>query len=399
MILIGPIKKTISGIWSQLSCPVSINDKTKELWFKVHSEYADYLCDERADAQLIAVLHFAIKNGHDIKIEAPVSETLLFNIETYLIPALVENNPSFHRIKIQAPTDNTTLPNASAVGTGISCGVDSLHVLAEHTKSKYSNHNVTHLTFNNVGSHGIGEKARELYQKRLKRPREFANEYGFTFIESDSNLTEVIDQSHFKTHTYSSMFPIFCLQKLYSKYYYASSGYKFREFNLKDKPESSCGAYELLSLQVFSTPQLHIYSEGMGLTRLDKLTSVVKYTPAKKYLNVCLVSENNCGVCEKCVRTLLGIDTTGQLNEFRNVFDIDHYTSNKKWYLQQLLYRVKDKKHDYFEMYPYFKNEITLFMHFKAFVYSVVQKSKRLIKANQLTYSLAKKLIKKSDAS
>ena len=398
MIFIGSIKKTTSDGCSKLSCNVTIDGTTKELWLKVNSKYAEYLCDERADAQLIAVLHYAIKNGHDIEIETPITESLLFNIENYLIPALIENNPTFHRIKIKASTDNAQLPSAHAVGTGISCGVDSLHVLAEHTKSKYKSHNITHLTFNNVGSHGLGEKGRELYHKRLKKPRDFANEFGFSFVESDSNLTDVIDQSHFKTHTYSSMFPIFCLQKLYSKYYYASSGYRFQEFNLKDKPESSCGSYELLSLQVFSTPQLRIYSEGMGLTRLDKMASVVKYAPAWKYLNVCLVNEDNCGKCEKCVRTLLGIDAIGDLDRFSDVFDIDYYRKHKKWYIQQLLYRIKDKKHDYFEMYPYFKGEITLPMRFKAVLYSNAQKFKQLIKSNALTYSIAKRIRNSSNA-
>lgn len=375
---------------------VTIDGKIQNLWFKVDAKYGEYLCHERNDAYLIACLNYAMRNHHDIVSLNPVTEDLLYNIETYLIPALIENNPDFYNVKITSETSNEILPSAGRVGTGISCGVDSLNALASHTGSKFPNHNITTLTFNNVGSHGVGEEAHKLYESRIHRPRQFADEYGFEFVASDSNLMDVIEQNHFKTHTYSSMFPVFCLQKLYSVYNYASSGYKYREFNLKDLPQSSCGSYELLSLQVFSTPQIKILSEGMGFTRLAKLKNVVNYQPSYRYLNVCLKEGDNCGVCEKCVRTLLGIDALGALEKYRNVFDIDAYKSNRGWYLQQMIYRIKEKKHDYFEMYPYFKNDISLMMKAKGSIYGIVQRIKNSIRKNKRLYTLAKDLVQKN---
>ena len=280
-------------------------------------------------------------HGHDITLKAPVTESLLFKIENYLISALIENNPKFYAINKIAETDSSQLPNAWAVGTGIPCGVDSLHVLSEHSISRYKSLNVTHLAFNNVGSHGCGERARELYESRLVKPEQFALEYGFEFVASDSNLVDVIDQSHFKTHTYSSMFSVLCLQKLYSVYFYASSGYKFSEFNLDDKPQSNCGSYDLLSLNVFSTPQTCIYSGGMGLSRMDKLKRVTEYEPSYKYLNVCLKEYGNCGKCEKCIRTLLGLDALGILDSYKEVFDIDDYLKHKKMVFTKIVISYK----------------------------------------------------------
>lgn len=392
MIIIDcPIKKVEAG-YSFLETEVSIDEVKQKLWFKVQDKYEQYLCHERGDAYLIAFLHYAMLHGHDITLKAPITESLLFKIENYLIPALTENNPQFYTVNIIAETDNSQLPNAGAVGTGISCGVDSLHVLSEHTISKYKSLNVTHLAFNNVGSHGRGEKSRELYESRLVKPEQFAMEYGFEFIASDSNLAEVIDQSHFKTHTYSSMFPVLCLQKLYSVYFYASSGYKFSEFNLVDKTQSSCGSYDLLSLNVFSTPQTYIYSEGMGLSRMDKLKKVTEYEPSYRYLNVCLKEDGNCGKCEKCIRTLLGLDALGMLDSYKDVFDTNDYRKHKKWYLQKMLYRIKDKKHDYLEMYPYFKSEINLMMRTKAFLYTIIPIIKQILRKSPYLFSLAKRL-------
>lgn len=366
MITIGIPRIIEKNEYAILINTIKIDNNEQTVWFKVKSKFKEYLCYERDDAYLIAVLNYAMIHGHDIKCDAPITEDLLFKIEEYLIPALIENNQHFHKSKIISEVSEQPLHNAGAVGTGISCGVDSLHVLATKTNLKYSSLNVTHLAFNNVGSHGEGEKARQLYRARINHPKYFSEKYNFEFIESDSNLMDVITQNHFKTHTYSSMFPIFCLQKLYSTYYYASGGYLFSEFKLKDGPQHSCGAYELLSLPSFSTKTLTLYSEGLGLTRLKKLKELTNFEPAQKFLNVCLKEGDNCNTCEKCVRTLLGLDALGALDKFRDVFDIDYYRSHRKWYLQQMANQLANGKHDYFEMYPYFKKDISLIMKIKA---------------------------------
>ena len=213
---------------------IEIDGKKENLWFKVRPQYSAYLCSERDDAYLIAVLRYAMLGGHDIECKAPITEELFYNIQEILIPALSSNDPSLKPIKIIGEISSEKISCAEAVGTGISCGVDSFHVLANNTNTKYPHHNVTHLAFNNVGSHGTGEEARRLYEGRLERARSFAEEYGFNLVESDSNLAEVIVQSHYLSHTYSSMFAVYCLQKLYSVYYYASEGYTYDEFLIKN---------------------------------------------------------------------------------------------------------------------------------------------------------------------
>lgn len=370
-----------------------INEQKSIIWFKVEDKFGEYLCTERGDAYLIASLHYAMANHHDIKLDVPISEVLLFNIKTYLIPALIENNPKLYCPNISCEIVAEPLPNAGAVGTGISCGVDSLHVLANHTMSTFKSMNVTHLTFNNVGSHGEGERAKQLFKDRIERPRAFANEYGFEFVMSDSNLMDVIEQNHFKTHTYSSMFPVFCLQKLYSTYFYASSGYKFNEFSLDEhSPQRSCGSYELLSLPLYTNGTLRVYSEGMGKGRLEKLQTVVKYKPSFKYLNVCLEEGDNCSKCEKCVRTLLGLEVLNVLDDYQDVFDISYYKQNRKWYLQQLVYKVSERKHDYLAMYPHFKKDITLSMRLKGIMHRIPIIVKEKLRNNPTLYDFAKKI-------
>lgn len=392
MIKIGKPQVSSDALTATLFTNITIDGVTKEVWFKVDKKYKEYLCYERGDAYVIAVLNFAMRNHHDIVSEAPLSEDLYYNIDKYLVDAVVQYNKDFYRPQITAEVASEPLPCAGAVGTGISCGVDSLHALANQTALKFKKHNITHLTFNNVGSHGEGEYAEMLYRARLEHPQSFAKEYGFEFVASDSNLQNVVVQNHFKTHTYSSMFAVYCLQKLYSVYYYASSGYKYHEFRLYDILGSSCGSYEMLSLPLLSTHNLRIYSEGEGMTRMTKLKTVVNYVPSYKYLNVCLDDGDNCGKCEKCVRTLLGIDALGVLDKYCEVFDIEYYRKHKKWYLQQMLFQMAHGKHDYFELYPYFKREITLLMRIRVFPYTVEYTIRKLIPRDSWLFNIIKGL-------
>lgn len=396
MIKIGKPQVKSDASTATLFTDITIDGDSKEVWFKVDKKYGEYLCYERGDAFVIAVLNYAMRNHHDIVSEAPLTEDLYYNIDKYLVDAIAQYNNDFYRPQITAEVASEPLPCAGAVGTGISCGVDSLHALACQTSMKFKKHNITHLTFNNVGSHGEGERAEKLYHARLERPRRFAEEYGFEFVASDSNLQNVVEQNHFKSHTYSSLFAVYCLQKLYSVYYYSSGGYKYDEFTLIDFPTICCGSYEMLSLPLLSTHNLRIYSEGEGMSRMTKLKSVVKYAPSYKYLNVCLNEGDNCGKCEKCVRTLLGLDALGALDKYSPVFDIAYYRKHKKWYLQQMLIQMAHGKHDYFEMYPYFKNEITLGMRIKVLPYTFEGTVRKLIPRDSLLFKLLKKLKNRS---
>ncbi len=385
----------VDGGEAKLSACISIDGNREEVWFKVDKKYEQYLCYERCDAFLILVLNYAMRNGHDITSDAPIGEHLYYNINTYLIDALCEYNAHFYRTQINADIDSSILPSAGAVGTGVSCGVDSLYAMAMESEAKFPHHKLTHLMFNNVGSHGEGERARVLFESRKERPLKIATELGYEVIFGDSNVMDVIKQSHYFTHTYSSMFAVFCLQKLFSTYFYASSAAKYHEFSLVDNGVRGPGSYELLSLRCFSTNQLTIHSQGESKSRMQKLSIVVDYSPAYEHLHVCLVSEKNCGTCEKCVRTLLGIDALGKIDAFGKAFDREYYKTNKGWYLQQLMYRRADGKHDYFELYDYFKQDITLWMRIKTVIYQLRSFTRNILSKNEKLYRFLREHLKK----
>lgn len=58
-------------------------------------------------------------------------------------------------------------------------------------------------------------------------------------------------------------------------------------------------------------------------------------------MHVCVKKSYNC--C-KCIRTMVALDSIDKLDNFKDVFDIDYYNNNKKYYFDEVIkmYNSKD---------------------------------------------------------
>ena len=262
---------------SRLVYKIKIGDETKDVWFEVEKQYGKYLCYERSDAIVIGLLSYAMRNHYDIATKVPVTEELLYNINNYLIPSLTKYDEKLYPCKIIAQSECAVKNIGEGVGTGISCGVDSFHAIYKHLNTKYDGFKLTHLCINDVGAFNecySSEGIDNVKKKRYNTSINVAKEIGLPLIVTDSNFSEAFKQNHLLTHTYSSMFAVFCLQKLWKIYLYGSSGYDFTIFNLRNNSYNDSAFYELLSLNCFRTKNLTVYSEGGALDRLEKTVSV-----------------------------------------------------------------------------------------------------------------------------
>lgn len=341
---IGRPSVACNGGRARLTSVIGCFGEERPVWFEVDERYGEYLCAERSDAFLVGLLNYAMREHLDIECEAPVGAQLLYQIRTYLVPALVRASQVLHEPRIAAELDAAPMRNAGGVGTGISCGVDSFHVLSKYAKSSYPGMSLTHLVLNNVGSFWLGERGEKdhQYEWQAEHARRFCEEYGFSFILTNSNIAEAFPQRHYFTHTYTSSFAIYALQKLWSTYFYGSSGDDFSAFSLVDSERYGCARYDLLTLDTFSTRALKIYSEGGALTRFDKMKDVIGYPPSYGYLHVCNSDSGpNCGVCPKCLRTLVLLDALGALDLYSKVLPVERYWESRpralRWLYRQIL--------------------------------------------------------------
>lgn len=328
---------------ARLVAGIAIDGEKKDVWVEVERKYANYLCSERSDAFVIGLLHYAMCNGYDIECETPITAQLAYQIRTYLVPSLVRRSKVLHATRIEATLEEVELANAGGVGTGISCGVDSLHAVMNHANSEYPEFKLTHLVLNNVGAYWRGKDDNQ-YAWQMEHARSFCNEYGFELILVDSNYGTAFRQSHLFSNVYANCFAVHSLKKLWRTFFIGSVGHDFSHFSIDDAEKHDSAYYDLLSLDVFSTRSLKIYSEGGAVDRYDKTKALVGYAPSYKYLHVCAMDNGpNCGHCRKCLRTLTTLDALDSLDKYGNVFDIQEYRRN--WNRNMLwLYRQQVSK-------------------------------------------------------
>ena len=342
---------------------IEIDGEIKIVHVSVDKLYGKFLSPERADYALIGMLRYALRFGHDITCKAPVTEQLLYNINEVLIPTLKKSDDRNYPVKIFAETAppldkldySETLDNNfktfyfaandlgnfkieqvrqekfGAVGTGLSCGVDSFYTVLKHFQSNYPSMDLTHIAVFNVGSiNGIygKENIPRVKSEVWERAEKVAAELNLPLVKLDSDFQNVIPQNHLLTHTYMDAFAIYSMQKLWSKYYY-SGAYAFSEFSLHSNLMEDPALFELLLLDCFSTQAIKIIPTGSEGSRKDKTEFIADFPIVQKNIHVCTSrGDTNCGVCGKCVRTLFDLDALNRLDDFKESFDIENYRSH-----------------------------------------------------------------------
>ncbi len=340
MIIIGEPKIIKSDSKVRLSCPIEMNNEIKDLWLEVDKKYGKYLVKDRCDAFLAAMLPIAMRNKKDIICNSPVSEELLHNITVQLIPSVAKHSRALYKTRISAEIEKHPVKNAGGVGTDLSRGIESMHVLSKYLDTDFSHLKLTHVCVYDVGVFSIASFNEKGQGERVKREcmaqsLKLAEKLNIPAIVVKSNLADDFNIQYALNPNYCSLFPVLALQKLWKVYFYAST-YDFSCFTLKNNDRYNSSFYDLLLVNTLSTSNLKIYSEGGEKNNLDKLGDIVDFEPALSNLHVCSTDSKNCNKCIKCMRTLLSLDALDKLDNFRRVFDVDYYKHHRRRYVEFL---------------------------------------------------------------
>ncbi|MEF8803758.1 MULTISPECIES: hypothetical protein [Bacteroidaceae] len=362
--ILSPVRKQGEDcvVWQ---CPFLFKSKEYVIRNSYSLAVEDLLSVDRIDAAVVALLRFAIEKEEDIISEYPISEELYYNLVTLFIPVLCKTN-RLRPISLNMPTVQAEASEKrNIVGTGISCGVDSLYTIAKHVNCLCRDHSLTHLMYFSIGAH----LTKELDLQREQLAIRFSKEIGLPLIVVKSNLPDLMNEiggryDHLSYHTYMMAAVMLGMQKGI-RYYYYSSTYKFDHMNLN--LQDDCAQYDLLSLSVFSNSGMRFISSGGSIDRLEKVKEISTFPLSYKYLNVCIADIKNDGVCFKCIRTLLELDAVGAIDKYGEVFDIDFYKRNRKYYLYRLYYRSRFANDKFMnELYDCFSREMTPLFKIKA---------------------------------
>ena len=339
-------RAVLTSVIEVVDGPAGTSD-TKRVEFSVPLEYSDYLLTERCDACVVLLLRMAVNKGFNIKSDIPISNDLYYNLKEQFLPPYIKNDG--HAIKLLLKPASS-VGGGTAVGTGLSCGVDSMHSVMKHLDYPDKDFKLTHLCINNVGAFndiyrlgGVENVRKGLYA----RARRAAEDMGLPLIETDSNVDQVLHQNHYYSHTFTSAFAIFCLKKLWKYYYYASSGVDcVSGFSLKNHLMYPPSRFELLTMDCLSTSSLRIYIEAPTVSRFQKIVDISDFVYAQKYLTSCTSTYDNCCRCDKCMRNIMTLDSIKRLDRFSGVYDIGLYKRFRRRYMWYLYTRQDDS---YFE--------------------------------------------------
>ena len=315
-------------------------------FYSTEQENRDYVDDVSSNCFFIGLLYTAMYLGCDLVLQGAVSEKLLFHTEHYLIPILVDFfEGQVYPVKIHAARlFSDGYPEANAVGTGFSGGIDSFHTIREY----YIDYNgpesekINTLLFFNVGSHGMGRGKKGMdwvedkFRERRKALSEYPKKLGLPFVSVDSNIYSFVQTGHLQTSSLASCSAALFLGRKLRQYYFGSIGFRYHELIYPGcfmERDYDIEKIDNLVLPQICTESFTAVSEGCRCSRVQKTKEICSDPFVQKYLNVCNGHEaiaNNCSTCYKCQRTLLALDILGVINQFSSVFDLKKYTSRER---------------------------------------------------------------------
>ncbi len=321
--------------------------------FEVSIEYGQYFSLDRIDFLVYALFPVAIRNGYDIVSEMPMTEQLKHNLLEVLLPSLIMGDERTKKIQIECPVidDIACDKSGGAVGTAVSCGVDSLYTIKKYTETEYQSMRLTHLFISPLNSElwdileNDNLKSWKIRNKdSLERSEKVAEELNLDLVELYTNILPFICKQrgriksrHVEMHHYITMGAVMALRYLWRIYYF-SSAYDFSHFSLKQSLSEDTAHHELLSMHVLGLRSFSVYSIGADVDRIRKTYELADYGIAQKYLHPCnCKGKKNCSSpnCSsyKCLRALLTLDYYDKLDGFTEVFDVQRYKDNRKQYL------------------------------------------------------------------
>ena len=325
----------------------------RELWAEVDAAYADFLCVDRLDAYAAGLVILAIRTRQDITFEDPLTWQLKDGLERDFMDVICQKQPELHHVRLFAKTLPPIEKKKEIVGTGVSCGVDSLFTIKRRLSDDVQDEKV--LLLGDLADSAFGKK--EGFEVLKENARSFAKEANLPLILMRTNYTggDVPGLWAEGRTTYCNMFCALMLQNRLSRYYIASGG-PVNDFGLYLRNGfwgTDCSNYDLLTLSACSTSSLKFIVDGLE-DRVKKVEALVDWPLAWNHLDVCFCHAsgkrgNGTNDCPKCMHTIVEILAQGGLpvlERFKNVFDVDYVRTHMEEYLADIM-RIRLHGHEY----------------------------------------------------
>jgi len=288
------------------------------LWYRFPSAMTDFIDPKNGDPFLVVGLLPAMRTGEALEVSASVSPMLLRSTDT--IQDIYKSwDPSLHRATINCPDRDLSLPvvKPSGVGLYFSLGVDSFYSFLKNITCPNDNAaTITHL----IVVHGFdvyyGKWNSALFTDVLRNAMHVGREFGKALLPVATNLRDFSDQfADWGVLYHGAALAIvgLALQNAFKVLLVAATD---SYANLIPR-----GSHPILD-PLWSTETTRFVQDGCEATRLDKTRFIARFPIVLDTLRVCFMNPNteyNCGRCEKCLRTMIGLHIAGALSRCRTL--------------------------------------------------------------------------------
>ena len=315
------------------------------LWVDVPEAYADETTD-RLDAWLLWLLPHAFMAGEDLVLDGPVDADLLRNSHE-LMEVWATWHPAGRPVRLTAEATGADRPNGIRTGLFFTAGVDSFYSLMLHDEltrlhPEWRGRPVDDLIY--VEGYDIPLCNRAELDRKRAALAAVADETGKTLVTLVTNYRDTSISLRNAWGPMSHGPALVAAAHVVGRRWHrllVSASFGYDELNPWG---SSLVTDPLLST---SATRVEHYGACAGSDRLRKLEFLSRFDVALQHLHVCWKdgSDRNCGVCEKCFRTLLALDLVGARDRATSFpsGDFDVATLREVWSDHDLVVRVYER--------------------------------------------------------
>jgi hypothetical protein len=290
----------------------------EEYWFDLPAR--DHRADD-GDPWAIALLPLAMSRGESLEIQLPVDPVLLRNLKL-LQDIWSMWYPALSVVELQAPAA-AAFSRGDRVVSCFSGGVDSFFTLIRN-HARFAPGDPRRISaLMMVHGADVPVEDEETFRKLRERYRAVAADFGVTLIPARTNFRS----GSLGRLSWPDLIHAACL---------AACGASLEaDFGCLLVPSGTPYRWALtpwgstpLTDPLFSSASLRVEHDGATHSRPEKIEFLSTHPVVQRQLRVCWrsKSDQNCGRCAKCFRTMAVLDAIGQLDAFtafpRNTYSL-----------------------------------------------------------------------------
>ena len=275
------------------------------IYFKFNKKYKDFISLD-ASPFAAALLIPSMKLGQDLIIDGPISKELYRGMHK-IMETMLSWNIGLKSISIVATElkKDEYVPTKNA--SFFSGGVDSFYTYFKNKESGKDKINYFVL----ANGYDISLDNPELWEITRNTIENIGRKEHIEIIEVESNVRHTIEPIIPWGFTHSGCLAALglSLRKELKNIFIASSYHKDEVFPWGSHPDTD---------PLWSTETLSIHHDGTDVNRVQKVQFIAQYPIVLESLRVCYLNKKskfNCGVCDKCLRTMINLLIAGVLEK------------------------------------------------------------------------------------